>query len=163
METIKDFIVSEAVELAIVILGAIFTCIGAGIRKAINNVCDTKVKREIALVAVTAVEQMYKHLDGEEKFMEAVKYITTTLDAKGITIDREEGIFLIESAVHEMNQIKDELGGTYYSAVLESTEEDVTQEESVDDSVTNIDDDIASYDFVTIDESNTDTLEKTEE
>lgn len=149
MDTIKELIVSEATEIVMLILGAIISGVGLSIRKAIRNVCDTKVKREVALVAVTAVEQMYEHYDGYDKFMEAVKYITTTLDARGISIDREEGIFLIESAVHEMNQIKAELSGGYY-ATLDTTDDESYDDETESTEIETPEDDVVSYEFVSV-------------
>lgn len=151
MDTIKELIVSEATEVIMLILGAIISGVGLSIRKAIHNVCDTKVKREVALVAVTAVEQMYEHFDGYDKFMEAVKYITTTLDARGISIDQEEGIFLIESAVHEMNQIKAELSGGYYTTLETMDDGEVYDDDETESTDLEApEDDITSYDFVAV-------------
>jgi hypothetical protein len=120
MEAIKEFIIAEATEIIILLLGSVLSYVAISVRKAINNICDTKTKKDIAFTAVTAVEQIYQSVKGDEKFIEAVKYLNTALASKGIVIDEEEGIFLIESAVHEMNKLKLDLA-TSYAAELDTT------------------------------------------
>lgn len=123
MEAIKEFIIAEATDIIILLLGSVLSWVAVSIRKAINNICDTKTKKDIAFTAVTAVEQIYQSVKGDEKFIEAVKYLNTALASKGIVIDEEEGIFLIESAVHEMNKLKLDLGDPYVAELDETVDE----------------------------------------
>ena len=52
-----------------------------------------------------AVEQIYKDLNGPEKFEMALQSMTDILNEKGITITALEARMLIEAAVGEFNNV----------------------------------------------------------
>jgi LL-H family phage holin len=56
-------------------------------------------KQELVAIAVKMVEQMYKELDGEEKYNKAVEWVTAEATRLGIKITENEMRGLIESAV----------------------------------------------------------------
>jgi len=123
METIKEFVMAEAVEIIMVIIATILSLIAASVRKAINRICDTKTEKEIALTAVNAVEQIFTDLHGEEKLTAAVRYLQDTLLDKGVYVTNDRCKYLIESAVHEMNQLKVDLGEIELSTLESTTDE----------------------------------------
>ena len=75
---------------------------------SINKYGSTKVNKvlEIVRIAVGAVEQLGKvnGWDGKEKKMEALNYITKTLNSKGIKVRRTDLEMMIESIVSEFNR-----------------------------------------------------------
>lgn len=75
---------------------------------SINKYGSNKVNKvlEIVRIAVGAVEQLGKvnGWDGKEKKMEALNYITKTLNAKGIKVRKTDLEMMIESIVSEFNR-----------------------------------------------------------
>ena len=78
-----------------------------------KNLFDDKTKSKVAKTAVKAVEQIYKDLKGEEKFIEAMNALIAMLEEKNISITELEAQMLIEESVKDLNinfqQIKDEI------------------------------------------------------
>lgn len=75
---------------------------------SINKYGSTKVNKvlEIVRIAVGAIEQLGKvnGWDGKKKKIEALDYITKTLNNKGIKIKRTDLDMMIESIVSEFNR-----------------------------------------------------------
>lgn len=75
---------------------------------SINKYGSTKVNKvlEIVRIAVGAIEQLGKvnGWDGKKKKIEALDYITKTLNSKGIKVRRTDLDMMIESIVSEFNR-----------------------------------------------------------
>ena len=89
------------------IIGAILTGLAGVIGLALKNLAtkyiNTHVKREIARTVVQGVEQLYKHLNGEEKLGKALEAAAEMLQQAGITVTNLELRMLLEAAVGEFN------------------------------------------------------------
>lgn len=105
MDIIKEIINAYGME----ILGAIFTAlagvVGLALKKLATKWINTEVKRTVAKTVVQGVEQLYKHLDGEEKLAKALEAAAEMLQAEGITVTDLELRMLIEAAVGEFNDV----------------------------------------------------------
>lgn len=105
MEFILEIINTYGME----IVGAILTALAGVLALAVKNLAtkyiNTKVKREIARTVVQGVEQLYKHLSGEEKLGKALEAAAEMLTAQGITVTDLELRMLLEAAVGEFNDI----------------------------------------------------------
>ena len=91
------------------IIGTILTALAGVLAMAVKNLAtkyiNTKVKREIARTVVQGVEQLYKHLSGEEKLGKALEAAADMLTANGITVTDLELRMLLEAAVGEFNDV----------------------------------------------------------
>lgn len=88
------------------VAGAIGTWIGTIYKKYVND----KTKRDVVVTCVKAVEQIYKNLHGEAKYLKAVDGITEMLNIKGITITDLEIKMLIEATCSEFTKsVKEEI------------------------------------------------------
>lgn len=91
------------------IIGTILTALAGVVAtvavKLANKYINTKVKREIARTVVQGVEQLYKHLGGEEKLAKALEAAAAMLQEAGITVTDLELRMLLEAAVGEFNDI----------------------------------------------------------
>ena len=106
------------------IIGAILTALagvlGAVVTKLATKYVNTAVKREIALTVVQGVEQLYNHLNGEEKLAVALDAAADMLQQNGITVTDLELRMLLEAAVGEFNDV-------FNSALLIGELEEVTE------------------------------------
>lgn len=75
-----------------VVAGAIGTWIGKVYKAKVND----ETKRKVVKTCCTAVEQIYKDLDGETKYKKACEGISAMLAEKSITITALEMQMLIE-------------------------------------------------------------------
>ena len=91
-------------EFVILIVTAIFGCLGFAVKKIYKNFVTDKQKEAIAKIAVMCVEQVWKTIHGPEKLEKALEYAETLLAKKGIKFDAEEMKILIEAAVAEFNK-----------------------------------------------------------
>lgn len=105
MEFILEIINTYGME----IIGTILTALAGVVAMAVKNLAtkyiNTKVKREIALTVVQGVEQLYNHLNGEEKLAKALEAAADMLTANGITVTDLELRMLLEAAVGEFNDV----------------------------------------------------------
>lgn len=105
MEFILEIINTYGME----IIGTILTALAGVLAMAVKNLAtkyiNTKVKREIARTVVRGVEQLYKHLNGEEKLGKALEAAAEMLVAQGITVTDLELRMLLEDAVGEFNDV----------------------------------------------------------
>lgn len=69
-------------------------------------------KKELAILAVKFAEQAFNSFDGETKYNEAAKFLSTRAKEVGLLISEDEIKGLIEAA---LRQIKDELGENWGS------------------------------------------------
>lgn len=91
------------------IIGAILTALagilGMVVTKLATKYINTKLKREIARTVVQGVEQLYKHLNGEEKLSKALTAAADMLLENGIKVTELELRMLLEAAVGEFNDV----------------------------------------------------------
>lgn len=99
----EEFLYSSIYEILILIIAVVFTYLGNLVRKAVVNYLNTDTKKELAKIAVYAVEQTFKALHGADKKNEAIKKLTTELNNKGIPYNDNEIDDLIEAAVLNFN------------------------------------------------------------
>lgn len=83
-------------------VGVLFSILGVYVKNLINRYINDKTKRSVAKTVVAAVEQIYKDLNGSEKYNKAVNRIKELLDERGITIGELEVKMLIEAAVNDL-------------------------------------------------------------
>lgn len=96
----------ELIELATAVIVALVGFITKKVTTYLNNkgmVDKIQSNKELVKIAVTAVEQTYQHLHGEQKFNMAKIELAKLLKEKKIKISEKEIDLLIESAVKEMN------------------------------------------------------------
>ena len=105
METVVDILKSSALEIISIILSGIFAFIALKLKTYLKAKLDTEEKKNVAKMAVTLVEQTFKELHGEDKYNEAVKYVSHVLAEKGISVTETEIKLLIESALGEANKV----------------------------------------------------------
>ena len=72
------------------------------VKGQITKYLNSKEKKEVVMVVVKAVQQLYKDLGGEEKLCRAIESATQMLAEKGITITELELRMLIEAACLEL-------------------------------------------------------------
>jgi intergrase/recombinase len=91
------------------ILGAIFTAlagvVGLALKKLATKWINNEIKRTVARTVVQGVEQLYRHMNGEEKLAKALEAAAEMLQAEGITVTDLELRMLIEAAVGEFNDV----------------------------------------------------------
>lgn len=108
MELMNNFLNEYATLLLYTALTGIFGVIAAFVKKKYKEKCDTKTKKDVVKTCVTAVQQLYKDLGGEEKKQKAIESISEMLTEKGISISPLEMDMLIEAAVGEFKGVFDE-------------------------------------------------------
>ena len=91
------------------LLGAILTTlagvVGLAIKKLATKWINNDIKRKVARTVVQGVEQLYQHLNGEEKLGKALEAAAEMLQAEGIIVTDLELRMLIEAAVGEFNEV----------------------------------------------------------
>ena len=103
-----DFINQYGVAILYAILTALAGLLARGVKKVYEKYVNDATKRKVAKTVVLAIEQIYKDLDGPEKFDMALQSMTEMLNEKGITITTLEARMLIEAAVGEFNDVFNE-------------------------------------------------------
>ena len=124
MEFIKDFINIYGVKIVYMILAVVFGYLGIAAKKLYTKYADTQTKRDIIKTCVSAVEQMYKDLHGDEKLAKAVEAASEMFASHGITVSAVEMRMMIEAALAEFNNAFNQ------HDIIEITEE--TDEDSKD-------------------------------
>lgn len=103
MESIQ----AEIISIVITIIGV---CAGIVTKKVVSflekkgMVSHIKNNEQLVKIAVEAVEQTYKQLNGKEKFNVAKTEIVKLMNEKGIKISDKEIDLLIESTVKKMKE-----------------------------------------------------------
>lgn len=96
----------ELINLVILVITALVGWVTqkvASYLKQIGVVAKLEANKELVKIVVHAVEQTYKHLDGEQKLQLAKAQIVELMNEKKIKISEQEIDLLIESVVKEMN------------------------------------------------------------
>ena len=105
MDFIMEIINTYGMELIGAILTALAGVLGMVATKLATKYVNTKVKRDIARTVVQGVEQLYKHLSGEEKLALALEAAAEMLQEAGIFATDLELRMLLEAAVGEFNDV----------------------------------------------------------
>lgn len=93
-------------DIAPVVLATIGTFLIGIIKAKYSEYVNTDTKKEIAMLTVRYVEQVFKTLHGTEKLNKAKSTFVKMLNDKGIKVTDDEVTMLIEAAVCEMNESK---------------------------------------------------------
>ena len=100
---VQEFLTQYGFELIATIATTFFGFLGIVLKNIFKKYLDEKTKKEVAKTVVTAVEQMYAELTGDERYEKAMESMSEMLEQKGIAATELEIKMLIESAVKEMN------------------------------------------------------------
>lgn len=92
------------VQIVPIILAGIGTFLVGIIKAKYTEYVNTDTKKEIAMLTVRYVEQVFKTLHGGDKLKEAKSTLVKILNEKGIEISEDEVNLLLEAAVHKMNE-----------------------------------------------------------
>lgn len=91
-------------EIVATVLTAVASFIGMKIKSIYQEKVNTETKEKVVKTVCNAVEQLYKHLSGEEKLEAAKSSILEMLNEKGITITELEMNMLIEATVNSFKE-----------------------------------------------------------
>lgn len=100
-----QFINEYGTTILYTILTALAGYIGIWVKSLYTKYINDKTKQDVVKTCVSAVEQLYKDLHGEEKYNKVVESVSEMLMEKGITITDLELKMLIEAAVGEFNEV----------------------------------------------------------
>lgn len=103
MELFNEFVSVYGTTILYSVLTAIAGYLGIVVKNLYQKYVNDKTKKDVVKTCVSAVEQLYKDLHGEEKYGKAVEAAADMLAEKGITITELEIRMLIEAAVAEFN------------------------------------------------------------
>jgi hypothetical protein len=122
------------IEIIGTILVAIAGAIGLWAKSIATDYLNDKKKQNLAKTVVQGVEQVFKHLNGEEKLEQALEMFSDLLAEKGINISELEMRLLLESAVGEFNDVFNSKKETLPSETSESVvaDEDIAEEEVIE-------------------------------
>lgn len=98
----KDIIM----EVVPIVLATIGTFLIGIIKAKYSEYVNTDTKKELAMLTVRYVEQVFKALHGTEKLDKAKSTFVDMLNEKGIEVSEAEINMLLEAAVHQMNERK---------------------------------------------------------
>ena len=105
MDIYTQFINEYGTTILYTILTALAGYIGIWVKSLYTKYINDKTKQDVVKTCVSAVEQLYKDLHGEEKYNKVVESVSEMLMEKGITITDLELKMLIEAAVGEFNEV----------------------------------------------------------
>lgn len=91
-------------DLLPIVIAAVGTFIIGIIKAKYTEYVNTDTKKELAMLTVRYVEQVFKALHGDEKLNKAKSAFIKVLNERGIEISEDEVNILLESAVHKMNE-----------------------------------------------------------
>lgn len=98
-----DFINQYGAQILYALLSVAATAIGAWVGRLYKEKVNDETKRKIVKTCCTAVEQLYKDLDGAAKYKKACEGISAMLSEKGITITPLEMQMLIEEVCYDFS------------------------------------------------------------
>lgn len=101
---LQEFINQYGVEILGTLLTGVAGYVGICCKNLYAKYIDTKVKQDVVRTCVSAVEQIYIDIHGEEKKAVAIDYVQEVLAIKGIKVGDTELDILVESAVQEFNK-----------------------------------------------------------
>lgn len=96
----KDIIM----RMILIALATVGTFLIGLIKAKYSQYINTDTKKEIAMLTVRYVEQVFKTLHGTEKLDKAKSAFVKMLNDKGIKVTDDEVTMLIEAAVNQMNE-----------------------------------------------------------
>lgn len=102
---IKQFVAEYGTTILYTVITAIAGYIGLWAKGLYTKYINDKTKRDVVKTCVSAVEQIYKDLHGEEKLDRAIDAAVEMLGEKGIPITEVEVRLLIEAALAEFNGV----------------------------------------------------------
>ena len=102
---ITEFINEYGMTILYTLLTAFAGYIGIWMKNLYTKFVNDKTKKEVVKTCVTAVEQLYRNLHGEEKYNKVVEAVSEMLSERGISISEIEIKMLIEAAVGEFNDV----------------------------------------------------------
>lgn len=105
MDIFTQFINEYGTTILYTILTALAGYIGIWVKSLYTKYINDKTKQDVVKTCVSAVEQLYKDLHGEEKYNKVVESVSEMLMEKGITITELELKMLIEASVGEFNKV----------------------------------------------------------
>lgn len=100
MDNLLAEMMPSIVSLAVTILTAVATYVGATVKKYLDEKANTETKRKVVETTCKYVEQIFKDLDGASKLEKAKENILFQLNEKNIPISELELNVLIESTVN---------------------------------------------------------------
>ena len=100
----NEFIATYGVTIMYTVLTAVFGYAGIVAKNVYTKYVNDKTKRAVVQTCVTAIEQIYKDLDGEEKLDKCIEAASEMFEEKGIQIGATELHLLIESSVIEFKK-----------------------------------------------------------
>lgn len=89
-----------------IVLATVGTFLIGLIKAKYSQYVNTDTKKEIAMLTVRYVEQVFKTLHGGEKLDKAKSAFVKMLNEKGIKVSEDEINMLLEAAVNQMNERK---------------------------------------------------------
>ena len=96
----KDIIM----QMILIALATIGTFLIGLIKAKYSQYVNTDTKKEIAMLTVRYVEQVFTALHGKDKLEKAKSTFVEMLNEKGIEVSEAEINMLLEAAVHKMNE-----------------------------------------------------------
>ncbi len=103
MDFFKEIITIYGAKIIEIAVCALFAYVGVMAKKLYTKYINDETKKSVIKSCVSAVEQIYKDLHGEDKFQKALEKASALLSEKNISVSNEEMKVLIESAVSEFN------------------------------------------------------------
>jgi LL-H family phage holin len=87
-----------------IVLATVGTFLIGLIKAKYSQYVNTDTKKEIAMLTVRYVEQVFTALHGKDKLGKAKSTFVDMLNEKGIKVSEAEINMLLEAAVHKMNE-----------------------------------------------------------
>lgn len=103
METVNNIINGVLIPLLSTILLGVAGWLGVKLKQQLDAKEKNKTILTIVRICVSAVEQIYKDLHGEQKLQKCTEMITDMLSARGIEVSATDIRILIESVLAEFN------------------------------------------------------------
>lgn len=101
---VNELIQSNILEIIGTILTGLVAYIATRVKNKYIEYVNTETKQRIVKTVVSATEQLYKDLKGDEKLEKAKDSIIALLNEKGLTITELELNMMIEEVVNGFNQ-----------------------------------------------------------
>ena len=89
-----------------IVLATVGTFLIGLIKAKYSQYVNTDTKKEIAMLTVRYVEQVFTALHGKDKLEKAKSTFVDMLNEKGIKVSEDEINMLLEAAVNQMNERK---------------------------------------------------------
>lgn len=104
MDIFKEFVSTYGLTILYAIFTAIAGYIGVIVKNLYSKYINDKTKKDVVKTCVSAVNQLYKDLHGDDKLNKCIESASEILVEKGINITNLELRMLIEASVNEFNE-----------------------------------------------------------